>query len=148
MIYCKRARKEDLPAIRLLLQETGKMLIDEKYLTPRDIAIQARDSDTGEVVGFLWCGVMAGNSLGYLDKFQVAQSRSRQGIGNLMAKAMLAEVKRRGIRQVFGMIQQDEFHDKSAFNALKMAMASDGRDYTLVFADLPHVTAELAALGA
>lgn len=144
----KRATHSDIPAIRYLLMTNGaKMVLEDYHINKRDIALQARDKDTGALVGFLWIGLMAKNQLGYLDKFVVDKAYSGKGIGNMLAKAALEECLKQKVRQVFGIIKQDEYHDKSCVNALKMAMGSDAKPYTYVMTDIDHCVKELGHLG-
>lgn len=143
MILISRAKKEDLPAIQHLMRMYGnKCQVEKEHLNHKDIALQAR-LDSGELVGFLWVGLMANNSLGYIDKFAVDSNYSGKKIGNQLAHAMLKEVNKRKVKQVFGIIKQDQYHDKSAINALKMAIRSDVTPYTYVIADLNMLNLEL-----
>lgn len=142
----KRALYQDLPAIRFLMQKYGKMVVTESLLNSRDIAIQAR-LDSGELVGFLWCGLMAKGTIGYLDKFCVDPSYAKQGVGNALALALKTELVKRRVHSVFGLIKQDKFHDKSAMNALKCAMGSHDAPYTFVEAQVAHAVKELELVG-
>lgn len=147
MFSISRAKPADLDAIRYLLSRYGsKLVVLPEHINHRDVALQARHNDTGELVGFLWCGLMAKNKIGYIDKFTVSPEFSKHGIGNLMALRLLQELVKIGVKQVFGIIKHDEYTDKSAMNALKLAMASDGT-YMHVYADIKNSLLEMKNLG-
>lgn len=145
-MYTHKATKGDLPAIRYLLNQYGKMIIGPEHLGHRDISICARNSE-GAVIGFLYIGVMAQNTVGYIDKFCVDPAAKGKGVGNLLAKAAFTACQKRGVKEVFGVIRQDEHHDKSAMNALKMAFGAHPESYTYVCADLAHMASELKVVG-
>lgn len=147
MIQVSKPKKDDLPALQYLMQQYGKFTIDANHLNPRDIALQARNTDNGEVAGFVWLGLMANSTVGYIDKFIVHPDYKNKGIGKLLANHALEACVKRGIKEVFGLIKQDQYHDASAFNALRMAMTSDNASYTLVQGNIAHTVAELKALG-
>jgi N-acetylglutamate synthase-like GNAT family acetyltransferase len=145
-MHIHKASKQDLPAIRMLMQSYGKMVVGPEHVNQRDIALCARD-DEGRLVGFLYMGLMAQNKVGYLDKFCVDRGLAGKGVGSALAMACFEAAKKRGVREVFGVIRQDEFHEKSAMNALKMAFGAHKEPYTYVSADLNHMAAELMSLG-
>lgn len=147
MISIKRASRADFPAVVHLMQQSGKMIIEPCHFNNRDIAIQAR-ADDGSLVGFVWCGVMCSGQLGYIDKFAVDVEYRKMGLGNLLALHMLKEMAKRGIRRAIGCIKTDEYHEASAMNALKTAMAADKLPYTYVYGDVQNSIQELKSLEA
>lgn len=134
----------DLPAIDHLMNQYGKMSVSPEHINRRDIALQAR-TDNGALVGFIWMGVMAKGTFGYVDKFTVDPAYAGQGVGRLLANRLLSECQTRGVRTVHGFIRQDEYHDKSGVNALKMAMGADPLPYTFVTSDILNTVSELEA---
>jgi GNAT superfamily N-acetyltransferase len=129
-----------------LLQKYGKLVATESLFNHRDIALQAR-LDSGELVGFLWVGLMAKGTLGYIDKFCVDPAYAGKGVGTALAMGMKEELVKRKVKTVFGLIQQDEYHEKSAMNALKSAMGAHKLPYTFVEADVAHAVEELKSIG-
>lgn len=131
----KSAKLEDLPAIQYLMQIYGKMVVGPEHLNKRDIAVQARN-DSGELIGFIWCGLMAKNTLAYVDSFVVHPTLAGKGVGTALLLELQKRLSRAGVVKVFGAIKQDEFHDKSAMNCLKMGMGADNTPHTIVFVEL------------
>lgn len=147
MLLISRARKQDLPAIHELMRLYGsKMQVGSEHLNNRDIALQARNAN-GELVGFVWAGLMAQNTLAYIDKVAIRPDYAKQGVSQLLYHELFKLGARRGVKEVFGIIRQDQYHDKAAVNALKMAFGADSLPYTYVRAQMAHVQAELNILG-
>lgn len=138
----RRAKKEDLPQIDALMNLYGLMTISPEHINKRDVSLVAETQDK-LIIGFLWMGVMAKNTLGYIDKVTVHRDYNKQGISQKLFKALTPWVKRLGIQQILGFIRQDEFHNQSVVNALKMAVTSDGYPYTHVLVSVPNTLAEL-----
>lgn len=145
MISISRATKSDLSAIRHLSAIYGeKMSIDECLFNSRDIALQAR-LDNGYLAGFVWAGLMANGKIAYVDKVMVHPEMSDMGVLPALYKELFAAALRRGVKQAFGFIRHDLYHDKSAKAALHMAWGADSLPYTMVRADLAHMKEELEA---
>lgn len=145
MIRVSKANKEDLNAIRHLSAIYGhKMVIEDYLINKRDIALQARHED-GSLVGFVWCGLMGSNKIGYVDKVMVHPEYSDQGVLAALYTELFKVGLKLGVRQAFGIIRHDQYHDKSAKGALHMAWGADPLPYTHVMADLNHMKAELEA---
>lgn len=145
MITVKRATKKDLPAIRFLMQKYGnKMLVCEWHINNKDIALQARHDD-GTLVGFVFGGLMANNKVCYVDKIAIDPEYRKQGIANKLYQELFKVALNRGVVQAFGVIKQDEYHDASCVNALKMAFGADNKPYTYVQGNLAYMKAELEA---
>jgi len=141
MVY--RPKQHELPEIQTLLSNYG-MHASAEHLNRRDIALAARIE--GELAGFLWVGLMASNRAAYIDKFVVADRWRKQGVGNALALAALAECKKRGVKEVHGFIRQDASHAASSMNALKLALGADPHPYTYVRGQIDFIEAELASL--
>lgn len=142
MITVKRARKEDFNAIHALLGQYGKMSITPEHLQGRDIALQARDAE-GKVVGFVWAGLMANDTVAYVDKVSVAPECAKKQVSQALYKRLFEIALKRGVRQAFGIIRHDAYHDRAAMNALKMAFGADKEPYTYVSGDLMQMHADL-----
>ena len=141
-----RAEKQDLPAIQELLATYGSgMTISPEHLTKRDIALCARDA-SGALVGFVFFGLMAAGTIAYTDKFCVAKTHAKQGVGKALLQEAFRLGRKRGVKQVIGFIKRDEYHDRSAINALRMAVGGSLVPYTMVEAQLSHMQSELGAL--
>ena len=139
------AHKQDYPAIVSLLNQYGKFTLTQRHINHRDISIVSY-SPTGECNGFLWVGLMAGNTVGYIDKFCIGREYAGERLGKRMALIGIQECLKRGVREVMGIIRQDEYHDKCAMSALKAAIGADELPYTFVRADLNYMVSELKAL--
>lgn len=144
MVLIVRPKIQDLPGIQTLALNRGNMSVGQEHLNRRDIALVAKDAS--KIVGFLWIGLMAGNSMAYIDKFTVAQNYAGRGVGHALASAALMACKKRGVTEVHGFIRQDASHAASSMNALKMALGADSHPYTYVRGQINFIEAELASL--
>lgn len=137
----RRAKRADIAQINQLLQCYGLASIDHTYINHRDIALVA-EADK-RIVGFLWAGLMRQNKTAYLDYFTVSRDHAKGKVGQALALECLALFSKMGVEKAFGVIQHDEFHDKSAFNALRMGMFAQPKPYTYVYGYVPHSYKEL-----
>jgi N-acetylglutamate synthase-like GNAT family acetyltransferase len=137
----RRAKRADLAQINQLLNTYGLSTIDRSFVNHRDVALVAEID--GKVVGFVWAGLMRQNKTAYIDYFTVSKELSKQGVGHTLARETLTLFNKLGVERAFGVIERDEFHDKSAFNALKMGMYAQERPYTYVYGFIPHSCKEL-----
>ena len=145
-MHISRATKEDLPAVRALMNQYGnKMLVEEYHLNRRDIALQARDND-GKLAAFVWGGLMANNQVMYIDKVACDPQYIGKGLINQLYKELFKLALKRGVREGFGIIRQDQYHDKACVNALKMAFGADRHSYTHVSGSASHILKELESL--
>ena len=118
------------------------MTITESHLNKKDVALQARNNN-GELVAFMWAGIMANGTMAYIDKVVCHPDYAGTGIVRALYAEALRIGKQRGVKEAFGIIRQDEHYIKAAANALKTAFGSDGYNYTYVVADINHVIKEL-----
>lgn len=137
----RRAKRSDVDGINQLLASYGLQLIDQSYVNHRDVCLVAEID--GQIVGFLWAGLMRQNKTAYLDYFTVSREHAKKGVGNALALACLSKFHKMGVERAFGVIQRDEFHDKSAVNALKMGMYSQEKPFTYVYGYVAHSAREL-----
>ncbi len=138
-----KATKHDLPAIRALNSLYGnKMVVSPSLFNKRDVALQARD-EQGNLVAFMWAGLMANGTIAYIDKVICSPEHAGRGVVRALYLEALKIGAKRGVKEAFGIIRQDQYHDKAAANALKTAFGSDGYNYTYVLADVAHVMQEL-----
>jgi N-acetylglutamate synthase-like GNAT family acetyltransferase len=137
----RRAKRTDLAKINSLLNTYGLQTIDLTYINHRDVCLVAEVD--GNIVGFVWAGLMRQNKAAYLDYFTVSKDHAKQGIGQALAAATLKHFARIGVERAFGVIERDEFHDRSAVNALKMGMFAQERPYTYVYGFVNHSAKEL-----
>lgn len=141
-----KAIKSDLPAIRYLMQQYGnKMVVTESHLNKKDIALQARID--GKLVGFVWGGLMAKNTIMYIDKVAVDPKHHKKGIVKALYKELFNQATKMGVKEGFGMIRQDQYHDAACINALKMAFGADSISYTHVYGEAKHISKELESIG-
>lgn len=136
----RRAKRADLANINTLLSTYGLQTIDNSYINHRDICLVAEAE--GEIVGLVWAGLMRSNKYAYVDYFTVRADLAHKGVGNALARECLAKMHKLGVERAFGMIKQDKWHDKSAFNALKMGMYSDEAPFTYVYGSVEHSARE------
>lgn len=138
-----RCHKSDLPAIQYLMHKYGdKCIVTEDHINKKDIALQAR-LPSGELTGFVWCGLLANNTIAYIDKVTVDPEHTHRGVINSLYKELFKIAHRRGARTVFGFIRHDQYHLKSAKAALRMGLGGDTVSYTHVFADLNFMKKEI-----
>ncbi len=141
-----KATKQDLPAIRYLMQQYGnKCIVTEDHINKRDISLQARID--GNLVGFVWGGLMAKNTIMYIDKVAVDPLYVKQGIVKVLYKELFKQALKLGVKQGFGIIKQDKYHDKACINALKMAFGADSVSYTHVYGEANNIIKELESIG-
>lgn len=138
--------KSDFLPINTLLASYGHAPARLEAINNKDIGLVAISSE-GEVVGHIWVGLMARNTFGYIDNFVVDRRYSGQGVGQALAQKALDLAKRRGVREAFGVIMRGEHHNKSALNALKMAMGAHPESYTYVCGQIDHMLKELELYG-
>lgn len=137
----RRAKRRDLEGINALLNGYAFHTLDRSYINHRDISIVAEDNK--RIVGFLWVGLMRQNKQGYIDHFVVDPVYTHKKVGKQLAVEALAVSLKLGVEEVFGIIAKGKHFDKSGFNALRMAIGSDGHEYVRVRAQLKHVVSEL-----
>ncbi len=143
----RRAIRSDLPVIQDLASKYGKMEVGTEHLSHHDIALVARGAD-GSLMGFIWLGIMAKGTTGYIDKFMVAPEYRKRGVGQALTQALFTEALKRRVVHAFGVIRQDEYHDAYATHALGTAMKGDPFTYTLIRNNLSDAVTDLASLGA
>lgn len=138
-----RCHKSDLPAIQYLMELYGnKCIVEANHINKKDIALQAR-LESGELIGFIWCGLMANNTIAYVDKVTVDPAHTGNGVIHNLYKELFKIAYSKGVKQVFGIIRHDAYHLKSAKAALRMGLGGDTISYTHVFADLNKMKSEL-----
>lgn len=145
MISVSKAKLGDLPGIRQLMLSHGKFTVDAGHLHYKDLSLVA--SIDGKIIGFLWLGLMAKGTLAYIDKFCVDPEYAHHKIGSLLAQEAFKHCLQRGVKECFGVICQDEHHEKSALNALRFALGSIPHSYTLVSGNLLQMKQEIESLG-
>ncbi len=141
MTRIRRAYQADLDDINSLLEGYSINPVTRDCINDKDIAVVACEAK--RVVGFVWCGLMAKNTVGYLANFVVAQDCAGSGVGERLLKHTLEVLKKKSVKQVFGTIKQDEYHDKSAYNALKIAMGADKLPHTYVTGNVQKMVQEV-----
>lgn len=131
MIRVIRATKKHVRGLEHLFLEIGKFKFDANRINNRDLSLVAVDN--GLVVGFMWVGLMANNTVGYVDWYSVMPSYRRKGVGKLLAAKTIPLCQKKKVQYVFGIIKHDEFHSASGGNALQLGGAGiDPVAYTLV----------------
>jgi N-acetylglutamate synthase-like GNAT family acetyltransferase len=139
-VYISRASKQDLPAIKELLHQYAKFTVEAYHLTKRDLAFMAR-LESGELVGFMWVGLMANNKIAYVDKVTIHPKFHKQGILQKLYAEAFKQAFMRGVEFAEGYIRQDQFHEASGVQALRMAFGGDSLPYTRVFAQVQFIAA-------
>lgn len=137
----RRAKRADIGRINKLLHSYNVPAIDSSHVNHRDVALVSESEDN--INGFLWAGLMRQNKTAYLAYFTVSPEMSKQGVGAALAKECLQLFDKMGVQQAFGIIERDEFHDKSAFNALRMGMRAKEQPCTYVYGIVPSSIKEL-----
>lgn len=126
----RRANKNDLPAISAICKQYGGMDLPPYYINKRDIAVVALDGP--KIVGFIWCGLMCQNKLGYIDWFLADPAYSHKGVGAALGKEMTRVADKLGVEIIMGFIADGKHSDASKRNAGLIGMGTDGKDYDLV----------------
>ena len=140
------ATKADITAIKALIRlyKLDKCDIKPYHFNHRDIAVKAVNPQTGELIGFAWGGLMAKNKIVYIDKVLIHPDYARYGVSQMLFSELLRRATRIGVVEAFGVIRQDEFHDRSAKNALKFAFGADPLPFTYVYGTTERTLKELS----
>lgn len=148
-MYISRATKQDLPAIQELMKlySDKEIEVTEHHLNKKDIALQVRD-DSGKLVAFAWAGLMAANTLVYIDKVVCDPNHAKQGVIKKLYLELFRLAVKRGAKEGFGIIRQDKYHDAACINALKMAFGADQVGYTYVSGNSNRILSELSKVEA
>lgn len=141
MIY-RRIRSTDLPQVNRLLKAHWGQEWDGTQINSRDVALGAF-SDHGACHGVVWAGLMQKNRLAYIDYYLTDPAFARRGVGRGLGKALVEAFHKLGVERCFGAICTDEFHDRSAINALRIGMGAKALPYTLVYGKLSEMGREL-----
>lgn len=143
MVNISRCKPGDFFAIQHLMSMYEKKLdITRAHLNKRDIALQAR-LPSGELIGFIWCGIMANKTLCYMDKVIIHPDFHHNQILNALYQELFKIAYKMGIKQVFGIIRHDEYHDASGVQALRMGLGADKESYTYTFGNLDKMKSDL-----
>lgn len=143
LINVTKCKAGDLFAIQHLMSMYDKKLdITAAHINKRDISLQARLA-TGELVGFVWCGLLANKTLCYMDKVVIHPDFHRKQILNELYTELFKIAYKMGVKQVFGIIRHDEYHDASGVQALRMGMGADKESYTYTFGNLDKMKSDL-----
>lgn len=138
----RRVKGDDLAQINRLLKQYWDRVWDGSEINPRDVAVGAF-SDHGACHGVIWVGLMQKNRLGYVDYYVTDPEFARKGVGQGLARTTFGILQKLGVERVFGVINTDEFHDRSAINALRIGMGAKARPHTLVFGELKTMGKEI-----
>jgi N-acetylglutamate synthase-like GNAT family acetyltransferase len=127
------AKETDIAGINALLELYGLCELSREYINDRDVSLVYHDMvGTGTVGGFLWCGLMANCTYGYIDKYAVLPENQGKGAAQELAKALRERLVAKGVKNVFGIIKQADWHHASAINGLKMGMSAHMKPYTYI----------------
>lgn len=119
-MYISKAYKEDLPAIKSLLEPTEKFLVVDSIINKQDLAYQVR-TEEGELVGFIWCGLMAKGRIGYIDHFCVKPEYAKHGVGKGLLEAVYHEARARKIKHILSNTANDDHQIKTMVGLGKTA---------------------------
>jgi len=120
------------------------MSFNPDLVNDNDISLVATDGN--KVVGFLWVGLMANNTMAYIDRFIVHQDYRGRGIGNKLGTAAFKQAAKKNVEEFHGFIKNDSFYEASAVNALRLGLGGDNKPYTHVRGHLSFIASELAIL--
>jgi hypothetical protein len=137
----RRAQTRHLEAINSIIGGYGLFTVNDGHLNTKDIALVAIEDD--QVVGFMWCGIMANGQKALIDYFAIAPEYTTKGVGNKLAtKLQQVLSKKYKDAVVSGFIRQDKYHDASAVNCLKLGCAADAYPYTHIYTSVQHSVKE------
>ncbi len=121
------------------------MSVDATYFNNKDLSLVAY-ADDGSLMGFIWAGLMCKNTVAYIDKFAVDPAYAGKGVGHALQMELFRQGAKRGVRRGLGVIKHDEYFNRSAKDALKMAAMADPVLYSLVQIDVMNTLKELIAM--
>lgn len=126
----RRAKARDLAKIAELCTSCGFNAPNDKVINSQDIAIIAEDGT--KAIGFLWCGLMAKNSIGFVDFFIVHPDHRGQKVGEAIGQQLIKISNLKKVDLIIGTVRHDEFHDFSVANGRKIGLAPEPSSYTLI----------------
>lgn len=121
MIKVIRATKKHYQEIVLLHEADKKVPPPASAINSRDLSFVAIAE--GRLVGFVWVGLMAEGTIGYFAYFLVSAQFRNLGISNLLVGKAIAVCSKIGVKEVIGVIDNDQWHPMSVSPTTKVAKA-------------------------
>jgi ribosomal protein S18 acetylase RimI-like enzyme len=97
-----------------MLEKINKLITaaDKMYPLTKDYldsdSLHVTYESNGEVVGFIWAGLMCNGTIAYVDNFVVHPEYQNSDIGQRLATDLFSLAKRRGVKEVIATIKHDE----------------------------------------
>lgn len=126
----RRAKAKDLAKIAELCTSCGFNAPKDNVINSQDIAIVAEVDN--KVIGFVWCGLMAKNSIGLVDFFIIHPEHRGQKVGESLGQQLIKICELKKVNIMMATIKQDQFHDFSLANGVKIGMTPDEASYSLI----------------
>lgn len=141
----RRAVAADLPAIQSLCgMYKAYESMPKEYINGRDLCLVYEEA--GEIVGYIWAGLMARSTVAYVGGFVVHPTHSHKGIGAKLARNLLGVARGRGVKSFVAMIKQDDHHDKSAVACLRTGAGAEPLPCTFIRGNLSFMHSQLKEL--
>lgn len=115
-----------------------------EYINSRDLCLVYEEGD--QILGYIWAGLMARNTVAYVGGFVVHPEHSHRGIGAKLARRLLEIGRGRGVKSFVATIKHDEHHDKSAVACLRTGAGADPLPCTFIRGNLDFMHSQLKEL--
>lgn len=130
----RQANLLDLPRINFLIQSYSLAPIDANFINDKDMSIVAEKDN--KIVGFVWGGVMANQSLVFIDYLTVDGMYANTNIGHKMVNALLKIGKERGSRIAITNVLMNKFYYRSKGIAERVGMIKVPHKCALLLGDI------------
>ena len=116
-----------LDQARALAARDTAAILPQGRLTPQHFFSGARNTDTSELVGYLWWSVDATHALAHLYQVFVLESHRGQGLGRTMLEHLHAALRGQGIRRItLNVFAQNRgaiaLYEKQGYHVMRLNM--------------------------
>lgn len=98
----RRALKQDVTGLENLFELHGAEF-NEDFINKKDLSFVAVEKE--KVIGFIWVGLVANSSIGYIDFFFVDPEHVSKGVGKALGHKMKEIAKKKSVKQLVGQIE-------------------------------------------
>lgn len=126
----RRVKSEELNAVNKLLAQHGINPIGSEFLNKRDISIGAYDGD--KLVGFIWAGLMASDTVAYIDVFTIDPAYANKQLGEKLGNKLRHVVEKKKVNRIFGVIADTGTGIASCKSAIRIGLKPSELKYYIV----------------
>lgn len=133
----RQAKLSDIYKINLLIEDYRLKAIDANFINDKDLSIVCEQDN--RIVGFVWGGVMANQSLVFIDYLTVDRMLANTNIGHRMVKELLKLGKERGCQIAITNILMNKYYYRSKGIAERIGMVKVPHKCALLLGDINHM---------